>query len=188
MPADKDVDLIMCFENSFFPSSAEEVFSFEQLTKFRCQECPVCAVCPGNEVIGIKQFYWALEEKEPPWKRERYPNAPAVRTSRKMFRCPEFDKNMACLGGTDMDGVVNHIANCKEGHQGVACAECEAGFAISDTKCESCGNEKIGEKIGAIIFSVCIVAVIGYAALKWLTPEIAVKLKILVAMGQVPPS
>eukprot|EP01052_Picozoa_sp_SAG31_P011747 SAG31_NODE_672_length_12933_cov_3.746143_9_plen_117_part_00 len=85
---------------------------------------------------------------------------------------------MACLGGPT-------LGECKEGHKGICCAECEAGYAITDTKCESCGNEKIGEKIGAIIFGVCCVAVVGYVALRWLTPEIAVKIKILVAMGQV---
>ena len=77
------------------------------------------------------------------------------------------------------------VSLCIEGHSGVACAECKPGFAIADTKCESCGNEKIGEKIGAIVFGVCCAAAAGYASLKWLTPEIAVKLKILIAMGQV---
>jgi hypothetical protein len=194
-----ELEILWCYEHSFVDYAWDEVFPGEDYLKFRCQRCPDkhicdpddplscdakgdCASCWGNETIGVKWGWWAAERKVPAafveWGPVTTEGREIVRTSRKIFSCPEADKSMACEGG-------ENVQKCKEGHENTACASCAPNYAMADMKCDSCGEEKVGEKIGAMLFGAILAAIGFYIAVKFVTPEIAVKVKILIAMGQV---
>jgi hypothetical protein len=193
---------------SFGEQTAGEYDSFmsaEDIQNFRCQRCPDgpdqcntgegatcdapgpedgCAVCSGNETIGIKPGWWAAPIAIPEWARANGPVTAAGleerRISRHVFRCKNHDKNGACLGG-------ENIPTCKLGHNTITCAGCTRDplYAVDGIDCTVCNGEEVGQKIGLMVLGVIAASIAGYFSVKYITPEIAVKAKILMAMGQV---
>jgi len=170
-----------------------------------------CATCHGNETIGVKKHWWAqtynidakykqnwpislstlstidemgdeTKDFEIAWLRKwdrTEPHLEGARTARSIFLCPEAEKTGACLGG-------ENVQACKLGHNWVSCATCEDNFAPnSDGQCDACGNEKVGQKAVAVIFGMVAACFAFWLSVKFITPEIAVKVKILISMGQV---
>eukprot|EP01052_Picozoa_sp_SAG31_P011748 SAG31_NODE_672_length_12933_cov_3.746143_10_plen_270_part_00 len=99
---DDDLEIALCFENSYYKPDPLLEFTYEELTKFRCHPCPECAVCPGGEEMGVAQFFWSEAHDIPASYGPTY-GAPivdsfdrvmsnnslyktGVRTSRAMFR------------------------------------------------------------------------------------------------------
>jgi len=217
-----ELEILKCFENSYDEASWQHDFQDINYLKFRCQRCPDgmdqcdandpnacdapgpkagCAICSGNETIGVKKSWWAETRDVPPqfhkwgpatvthikeftdpalrqWERTAL-HVETTRTSRRIFICPEGEKTGACLGGENAQA-------CKLGHQLIACASCAKGFAPnSDKQCDSCGDEKVAEKMGVVLLGAMAAAFGFYLSIKFVTPEIAVKCKILISMGQV---
>ena len=149
-----------------------------------------CVVCNGNETIGIRRGWWASTHKVPEWAREWAPvledgTVEMERTSRTVFRCKPASadsliaKDSPCLGG-------ENTAQCYDGHEGPTCAGCKPGYAVKGSQCYNCGAEEaIAMKIVFIVVGLIPVGILGYFFIRYMTPEIAVKGKILIAMGQV---
>ena len=208
----EDPPYVYTYDGHIIKTSGEQTageydsfMSVEDIANFRCQRCPDgpdqcnggdgsvcdapgpedgCAVCSGNETIGIKPGWWAAPIPIPEW---ALPFGPVTtsgletnRVSRHVFRCNNHDKNGACLGG-------ENIPTCKPGHNGVTCAGCTRDplYAVDGVDCTICNGEEVGQKIGLMVLGVIAASIVGYFAVKYITPEIAVKGKILMAMGQV---
>lgn len=196
------LEILTCYENDIAkePDDWRNYWNLEEYLKFRCQRCPdgmdncdpedpaacdsggECASCSGNETIGVKFGWWGVQRQIPSkytqWGPVTTAGLEVVRTSRKLFMCKENEKTLQCQGG-------ENVQTCKQGHQGTTCASCAEGYAMADMKCESCGEEKVAEKVTAMLFGLILAGVGFFIAIRFITPEIAVKGKILISMAQV---
>ncbi|CDW91193.1 UNKNOWN [Stylonychia lemnae] len=116
-----------CIAGEYFTSAGKCVecqnsYSLEIMTSpNRCKLCPTGqAICLGGNIIGPKPGYWRVSND-----------------SDKFVSCI-YQK--ACIGLNQQ--THNYIGDCKEGYQGLLCAECIQGYSRnSNHQCLKCPKD-----------------------------------------------
>jgi len=158
-----------------------------------CFDCPTGATCPGRLDVEAADGYWRGKDMICPnskctaegvCKPKYCENLPAEREPgldgeelwrmrAMIFPCrPRHcvasvtnSRNQTQTNRRNGDSNVT-VSNCRKGHKGLLCGECESGWAMTGATCRFCGstgtnNEGFG---GVVVFAIVVFVVFSYFA------------------------